>query len=203
MIAVARNASVAALIIGAVVFAWPAQAAIAQCPRPLFWRNNMPINEAYERMIQFAAKKVAEAPSIFKGHAINAEFIGFERDFHTFIVTFKVTKWIKGSGQPFARIVYAASCDECSSIPDMADEILQMHEEAIYVSDSIDTAFMKGNAPTKNIDGVFFPCSHYGRRVEVVGQQTLAPHIEHKSFLLDLVISSEIEELSLPHHSTP
>jgi hypothetical protein len=192
----------AALTLGAAVFAWPVQA-WASCARPLFWRTNMPIDEAHGRMIQYAAEKVAAAPSIFKGHAITAQFTGFERDDSTFIVIFKVNEWMKGSGQPYARIVYTTSCNACSNILEAEDEILQEHGEAIYVSDPIDKAFMNGNKPIKNIDGAFRPCNHWGRSVKVVRQQGLLPDIEHKRFLLDLAMRGEIERLSPTSRSAP
>jgi hypothetical protein len=198
-----QNALVAALALAAAVFAWPAQAALVQCPRPLFWRTHGPLDEAYERMIRFAAKKVAEAPSIFKGHAINAEFIGLKDDFPAFIVTFKVNEWVKGSGQPYARIVSLESCDGCSSTLEMGDELVQEHGEAIYVSDPIDRVFMKGNKPIENIDGAFLPCSHWGRSVKVARQQGLLPLIDRKRFLLDLAMRGEIERLSPARRSPP
>ncbi len=154
-------------------------------------------------MIQFAAKKVAEAPSIFKGHAINAKFIGVEDDLDTFIVTFKVTEWMKGSGQPYARIVYVNSCDGCPPPLEVEDEIVKGHEEAIYISDPNQYGFMKGDRSTKNIDGIFFPCSHFGRRVGVVSQQGLPPRIEHKRFLLDLAMRRELEAVSPTLRSVP
>jgi hypothetical protein len=198
-----RKTLATCLVLGTAALTSPVQAAIAQCPRPLFWRTGMPINEAYERMIQFAGKKVADAPSIFKGHVINAEFIGFEDDFHTFIVTFKVTKWMKGSGQPHARIVYVSECDGCPTSLEMKDEIVREHEDAIYVSEPSTSAFMQRDVPIKNIDGVFLPCAHYGRRIGVVSQQGLPPRVEHKRFLLDLVMRREIEKLSPMRHPIP
>ncbi len=198
-----RKTLAAALTLGAAVFAWPVQAALVQCPRPLFWRTNMPISEAYERMIRFAAEKAAKAPSIFKGHAINAKFIGLKDELPAFIVTFKVSKWVKGSGQPYARIVSLVSCDGCSSTLEMEDEIVQEHQEAIYVFDPYDRPFMIENSPTSNLDGAFGPCSHHGRRVEAVSQQALPSHTEHKRFLLDLVMRHEIEKLLPTRRLTP
>jgi hypothetical protein len=163
----------------------------------------MPINEAFERMIQFAAQKVAAAPSIFKGHAINAKFIGLEDGLPAFIVTFKVNEWVKGSGQPYARVASLVSCDGCPSTSEMEDDLVQEHDEAIYVSDPYDKPFMKENSPISDLDGAFGPCSHHGRRVEILSQQALPSHTEHKRFLFDLVMRHEIENLLPAHRLIP
>lgn len=191
-----------ALALGAAVLAGPVQA--LQCAHPRFWRFEMPESEMVEGMARFAAETVAEAQSIFKGHAVSVQFIGPDNEYPAFILTFKVTEWIKGDKKPYARIIYEGWCDGgCSSILEKEDEILYDHREKIYVADRPNALFNAQNPVPENIDGVFGLCKRLGRRIESVNETQPASRRRDRWFLLDLAMRNEIEKLTLKHRSAP
>jgi hypothetical protein len=200
--AASRKSLAAALSLGAAVFTGPVQA--LQCAHPLFWRSSMPVNEAFERMAQFAESKVIAAQSIFQGHAIDVEFMGPDDEYPVFVLTFEVAEWIKGSGRPYARIVYESWCDgPCVSISEEANEILHEHAEKIYVADQPDALFTKKNPLPENIDGVFALCRPLGGAVEIINSPQAASRQPHKKFLLDLAMRNEIEKFSFKPRLIP
>lgn len=197
-----RSFLAAAIVLGAAVFAWPVQA--LQCARPLFWRFNLPVNEMFNGMARFAEGKVTRAQSIFKGHAINIEFIGPDAEYPAFILTFKVTEWIKGDGKPYARIIYESWCDgRCSSIVEEEDRILSEHQEKIYIADQPNAEDAKKGPFHGDIDGVFGVCSHLGRKVEPINEADINPTLSYRELLLDLAMRNAIEKLAAQPHSSP
>jgi hypothetical protein len=164
----------------------------------------MPENEMVEGMMQFAVNKVAEAPSIFKGHAINVQFIGPDVEYPVFILTFKVTEWIKGTKKPYARIIYEGWCDGgCSNILEKEDEILSDHGEKIYIADRVEALFNENNSLPKETDGVFGLCKGLGQKLELSDETHLPSRSPDKWSLLDRAMRNEIEKLTSRHRSDP
>jgi hypothetical protein len=157
----------------------------------------MPVNEMVEGMAQFAAKKVAEAPSIFKGHAINVQFIGPDEEYPVFILTFKVTEWIKGDRKPYARIIYKGWCDGgCSNIQEEENDIPSGHGEKIYIADGFDGLSNQNNPLFKDIDGVFGLCKRLGREIELTVETQPPSRSPDRWFLLDRAMRNEVEKLT-------
>ena len=164
----------------------------------------MPANEMMEHMVQFAAEKVAEAQSIFKGHAISVQFIGPDNEYPVFILTFKVTEWIKGDKKPYVRIIHESWCDGgCSSILEKEDEILYEHGEKIYIADRPNALLNEQSPLLENIDGVFGLCKGLGQQIESINETQPASRRRDRWFLLDLAMKNEIEKLTSKHRSAP
>lgn len=158
----------------------------------------MPIEEAHERMVQFAAKKVAEAQSIFKGRIIKVEYIGPDEEYPVIILTYEVDAWLKGNGKRHAKIVYEGWCDgPCPNIQRMMDRLQYDHPDNVYIADQPNRLFVEDNPSLpKDIDGVFGLCSNLGRSVQPINKPLFYPRFPHRSFLFEIVVTSEIEKLS-------
>jgi hypothetical protein len=155
-------------------------------------------------MARFAAGKIAAAQSIFKGHAISVKFIGPNEEYPVFILTFKVTEWIKGSRQPYARVIYESWCDGgCPNIPEEEDKILEAHREKIYIADHPKAELLQVRPIPESVDGIFSLCGHFGRKVEPVSQTHISSPVWHTWFLFDLAMRQEIEGLLPQRNSIP
>ncbi|MGO4570467.1 hypothetical protein [Microvirga sp. 2TAF3] len=183
-----------ALSLGAAVFVWPVQA--LQCPRPLFWRSDMPVDEAFGRMVQFASRKVAEAQSIFKGRIVKVEFVGPDVEYPVLILTYEVDKWLKGDGRQNAKLVYGGWCDgPCNNIVRMMDSLKYDEEGEIYIADHINSSFLDHypNLP-RDTDGIFGLCSRLGRSIRPINQPYYRSP-SHREFLFHITMMGQIEKL--------
>jgi hypothetical protein len=193
----------AALISGAAVFACPAHA--LQCPKYQFWRHSMPVDEAFERMTQFATQKINAAQSVFKGRIVKVESIGSDEEFPTLILTYEIDEWLKGSGQQHATIIHEGWCDgPCPNIQSMMDELQYDDRDDILIASNVDRLSSKDNSKLPlGIDGVFRLCSRTGRRNEPIDKPLLFSKISHRDFLFRVAMEGALEKLSSKNSLQP
>jgi hypothetical protein len=189
--AASRKTLAAALTLGAAVFAWPVEA--FQCVEPTFVNRDQSIDETFDGMRRHAETVVARANSIFKGQAVSAKPLKSNSPYEArILVTYKISEWKKGSGRPYAKVVYLPWCGGECSVKDLVKASLSDKEKKFHFA----SGGGRMTAGTVALDGYIGPCHAIYSKRPINAQHPQPRHSENfGQFLYDLAVAEELEKL--------
>lgn len=143
-------------MMGAAAFSSPAGA--AECPPPPYSRLVAPLDEVPSIASAYAAKRIAEAQSIFRGHMVSIEQRRIADRAGISIVSFQVSEWLKGKGGAFARVTHQGPdcADKCED--HISERFTHKPVDAVYIVDALPQDTIVPASLRQSLDGEGTPC---------------------------------------------
>jgi hypothetical protein len=187
---------VAALALGAAVFAGPVQALQCLDARDMGVKPNRPYSQIADLIVQLGKERIARARVIFKGRLISAVPLpaADTSDFQDFVLTYEVSEWKKGSGGSSARLLHTVWCDGDCHVSETIANYMRLTEERIYLGSPLSGGEGIDMLP-KDLDGQIDICSFRDSMRPISAKHPRNQRLDHRSFLFLLSVTEELEKL--------
>lgn len=149
-----RPSLAAALALGAVVLACPAQAFVCEI-KPY---DNVPLDRVSKAASEYARKRIAEMQSIFRGRVVSAEYVSFRDGGGVYLYTYEVSQWFKGRGGSHAKVIHHDQCEVNCSVEQTIRSIESSRDSAVVFVDPFKKKFPFAQVIRDHIDGESIPC---------------------------------------------